>query len=519
MNWKYLLTACLITVGCSHAQWVETTDGSLIYGDLPTNKDVVWTGETIGPLASGRGDVVILDKDGTEKSRTAVVVNQGAISDFNYIPLENGVYLGKRKKNVPNGFGSLIRKDTLMLGEFKEGELYSGNVSIYALNGKEATPCYLGVFKNGKPHGVGRIFKNGNLAYEGSLKKGNKHGIGKEYENAELVYDGSFSNGRRNGEGKAYSHGILIYEGSWHKGNRDGQGIKYNDHGLIVYSGGWKNDVYQGKGKLYENGQCIEGKWDDGRLIKSISTSVFEEIGSATKIWLSNKDSLKLGSTSEVLQSNSIPSSQIEFIEQLNEEIETHLSASFDKRVEKRFGFWHLPRMIIQPWFKSDIKRANAAQSYFCKNNEAKDIQTLINAKIDYYNENSAGDKLDYINLEAIPDGAIVDTDTAMKVFEREALETTDVLVGIILDIAIAWILVIIISYILLPLFPSAFGVCKIIESILGVIAALIGLYLSIFRTTAISLELEGVIKQMLVDNYMHFIDSQNIILQMLGML
>lgn len=299
MKIRHLILVCLGVVGCSRVQWVETTEGVYLYGKLPKHKDVVWTGGTLGPLASGKGDVVILGKDGTEKSRATVTVSQGAIFEYNYIPIENGSYLGKRKKNVPCGFGVLIRRDTLMMGIFKKGELASGEVGIYALDGNMATPCYQGAFKKGKPNGVGRAYKDGNLIYEGSFRKGARHGIGKGYENTELVYDGSFSNGRRDGYGKAFTHGVLTYDGAWHKGLRDGQGTAYNDRGLMVYSGGWENDQYQGKGKLYENGQCIEGKWDEGRLVKSISTSVLEEIGSATRIWLSDKDSLDLTSVSK----------------------------------------------------------------------------------------------------------------------------------------------------------------------------------------------------------------------------
>ena len=54
--------------------------------------------------------------------------------------------------------------------------------------------------------------------------------------------------------------------------------------------------VFHGKGKLYEHGQCTEGKWEAGRLTKSISASVFEE-GQCHKMWLSNPDSLNLEST------------------------------------------------------------------------------------------------------------------------------------------------------------------------------------------------------------------------------
>ena len=75
-----------------------------------------------------------------------------------------------------------------------------------------------------------------------------------------------------------------------------------------------------------------------------------------------------------------MPDSQVEFIEQLSDEIESHTERVFStKRVEKRFGFWHLIRMVVQPWFKSDVKRANSAQKYFCKDVDSREIENLIN--------------------------------------------------------------------------------------------------------------------------------------------
>ncbi len=177
--------------------------------------------------------------------------------------------------------------------------------------------------------------------------------------------------------------------------------------------------------------------------------------------------------------------------------------------------------MLCQPWFSSDVSRARYAQKYFCKHIGAEDIQQLVNAKVDYYNQNVSEDKkLNYVKIETIPDGTIVDTNTALKIFDREAIETTDTLAGIFIDIVICWVIGFVIGLIL-GFFVSEdfipyFG---IIDIILGIIAFGVGIYISFFKTSAICIELDEQILDMLVNNYMQFIESQNIIIQMFGLL
>lgn len=502
----FLAAACCLS--CSRVQWVQTNDGSYIYGRFPKNKAIVWEGDTMGPFASGNGNIVVLNQDGSERKRSSASVNYGAISDFHYLPLKDGLYLGKKKKNKPNGFGALIQNDTIYLGNFKKGKPYSKNIEIFAIGQDSISPCFQGFYQKGKPNGIGSKFRNGELVYHGNFKNGLKDGIGKEYDGKFIAYDGSYKKGTRNGCGKEYSQGILIYDGTWRNGSRNGEGKEYNENGGLVYSGKWENGLYDGKGKLYEKGQCIEGKWEHGRLIKSISTSPIREIANATKKWINGTDSLSATSSSqEYYEDNNISTSQFEFIEQTTQEIEEFLNESFEKPVEKRFGFWNTIRMLIQPWTKNDIQRANAAQSYFCKKVSSKEIQNLINAKVDYYNE-TATEKLHYVTLEQIPDGAIVNTDTAIKIFEREALETTDTVIGILIDILICNIIVFIIS-LFIPI--------PYVKAITGGISLLISLFLCIRKTAPVTIELEQTIKEMLIDNYMQFLDAQNIILQILG--
>ena len=510
-----LLSLC----SCNKVGWVKTTNDVYIYGKFPKNKDIVWEGSQKGPLADGKGLVVIMNDEAQVVSRMEVDVSFGAISNYSYIAISRGKYLGKKKGNIPNGWGVLLNDDSLLIGTFKKGFLERGRVEIYCKKEGSYEPSYVGGFRKGLPKGYGRTYDDGQIIYEGGYKKGNKDGLGKEFVDGLIKYDGSFKKGLYHGSGREYSNGELVYEGEWKKGIRGGEGIEYNGQGRIVYTGSWKNGLYNGRGILFEKGQRIEGKWSDGRLDKSISSSVIGEIDQATKLWLSDLDNIEFEETHKKLEESEIPLSTNAFIEQLNDELEQYISENVEKRVEKRFGFWHLLRMIIQPWTKSDVKRANAAQKYFLKGIEAKEISNLINAKIDYYNEHNDGAKLKYVSINKIPDGAIVNTDVALNIFKREAIETTDVLVGILVDVILCFVVAFIIGFIIGFAIPSLLPYVGMVDAAMGVISFLIAIYLSVFRTSIISIQLEDVIHQAVVGNYMQYIDSQNIIFQILGLL
>ena len=176
--------------------------------------------------------------------------------------------------------------------------------------------------------------------------------------------------------------------------------------------------------------------------------------------------------------------------------------------------------MIVQPWSKSDVKRAKFAEEYFCEDIGIQDMQNWINAKIDFHNKNNIGEQLQYINLpKTMPTNTIVDTEVAMLIFNREAMETTDVLVGVIVDILICVVIAFILGFLLGFFFPPLAPYAFIIDIVMTIIAFGLGIYVSVFRTTTIALELESQIQQLMIDNYMQFLESQNIITQMLGML
>lgn len=521
----YFLGVLLLLASCSHPSWHQTGEGTYIYCIAKDKYKLRWTGDVVGSLANGNGQLIAYTEDGEIKESQALSTKYGVSNQWTYLPCKDFSYLGELKKGQPHGFGVMIYKDTILIGNFKKSCLYKGFCEKYLIKEvpyqcAQVIPLFSGVYKKGRVNGVAKFYKDGELVFEGTMRKGLRHGVGKEYENGVLVYNGYYKKGLRNGYGQAYKHGQIWYDGTWKNGKRDGEGKLYNESGFMVYDGDWDEDLYDGRGKLYENGIVIEGKWDEGSLVKSISTSTFEQISHATKIWLGREDTTQVESAEEEPVTALMATNQIEFVEMLQQDIETEVRTQFEKRVDKRFGFWHLIRMWFQPWATSDVRRAKSAEKYFCKKIDAKDMQQFINTKVDYYNKTvEADEQLNYVKLQAISKGEIVTTDTALKIFDREAIETTDTLAGILIDILVCFVVAFVIGFIIGCFIPVLIPYAGIVDIVLGLVAIGIGLWVSVFRTSSVCIELEQQILDMLTNNYMQYIDSQNIISQLLGLL
>ncbi|MCQ2180312.1 MAG: hypothetical protein MJY91_09475 [Bacteroidales bacterium] len=489
-----LLMVLFILSGCSKAQWIRLNQNCYIYGNFPKDCVLSWDGKVTGGLVDGKGTITIYDDEGKLLSKDKIDTKLGVVTDYSYMPTPVGDYIGKKKKDLPHGFGVLIAKDTVSIGTFKKGQLDKGHYEKYVIKNNDLVICSVGTLKHGKNYGPTKYY------YDGII-----------------VFEGSFKNGKKNGIGKGYRDGKLVYSGSWKNGEKNGYGIQYNESGIVVYQGEWKHDLYNGNGKLYKDGVCQEGIWCDGMLKKSISESFLDEISKATKHWISpNTESTDSTSVADISY-DQYSQSKVEFIENLNGDLEEYLSAQLGPRVQQRFGFWNIIRMIFQPWMRSDVKRAEFAQKYFCKNISAEDLTNWINAKIDFYNQTHS-DNIQYIKLNEISKNEIVTSDVALKIFEREAMETTDILVGIVIDILVCWVVAFILGLIIGVFIPALLPYAGIIDLVMTIIAFIIGIYVSVFRTTPLSIEIEDQIRQLLVDNYLIFFDSQNIITQILGL-
>ena len=204
-------------------------------------------------------------------------------------------YDGSFSNNKYNGFGKKFSNKTLKYeGFFTEGKkngiglLYYDKIKKIYFNGifdmdnfsegieydPEGAKLYQGSFINNKPKEGIKIkyyLSNGKLKYEGDFLDGKYHGYGTLYENGNyeqkgifsefkyLHYIGEFKNDRYNGQGKLYFDHFLgryvFYEGNFDNNKLSGNGKMYYQNKKLFYEGLFGNNNINGKGiKYYKNG-------------------------------------------------------------------------------------------------------------------------------------------------------------------------------------------------------------------------------------------------------------------------
>lgn len=137
----------------------------------------------------------------------------------------------------------------------------------------DAADEYVGQFRNGLPHGIGKCHYASGAVYDGQWMDGLKHGQGEYRDEYGSVYRGGFAKGTYSGlgawhyadgatyrgpmvGGKRHGHGLYraadgaSYDGQWEAGERCGHGVDVSADGLTTYDGGWLRDVRHGHGKL-----------------------------------------------------------------------------------------------------------------------------------------------------------------------------------------------------------------------------------------------------------------------------
>jgi len=193
--------------------------------------------------------------------------------------------------NLPNGFGTCIKKYIKYTGEWINGLPDGKGITIY----KHICNSYLtliyfntletfkheGNIKNGLFQGNGTLLRNNKIFYKGDFKNGIITGKGELY-NAKgyIIYKGELKNGKFEGEGVIYnSDNELLYKGTWKNGKKDGYGVLYNpkiSKIILQYEGYWKDNMFNGKGTLNEKNEKRIGFFEnnkqlnDGILIDNI---------------------------------------------------------------------------------------------------------------------------------------------------------------------------------------------------------------------------------------------------------
>lgn len=124
---------------------------------------------------------------------------------------------------------------------------------------------YIGSWKDGLFHGLGRMQYANKDQYYGQWENGEYHGQGiYTFANGQK-YEGTWKNGKRHGMGTEYSsNGNSVHQGLWENDKRNGHGMMtlMSKNGNATVECNWIDDWCDGPGKItFASGQECVGKW------------------------------------------------------------------------------------------------------------------------------------------------------------------------------------------------------------------------------------------------------------------
>lgn len=146
-------------------------------------------------------------------------------------------------------------------GEVQEGTdvPHGQGVGLY-----EGDRRYEGKWRNGVPHGPGKIWSALGGEFSGLFRHGTPNGHGVHVKANGSRYEGEWKDGMPHGEGKEYLPGGVTYFGAFHQGNSHGFGVHTSPSGTR-YEGEWRDGMAHGKGKeRLPNGEEYTGPFVDG---------------------------------------------------------------------------------------------------------------------------------------------------------------------------------------------------------------------------------------------------------------
>ncbi|KAF7275909.1 hypothetical protein GWI33_011152, partial [Rhynchophorus ferrugineus] len=178
---------------------------------------------------------------------------------------------GDFKDGYPHGKGRITLPD---LSTY-EGDFCMGFFHGYGtLNVKLSPIFYKGEWRIGEIHGKGWMTYGQNDWYEGEFQRSMRHGLGYRAYNDGTRYEGNFSNNSINGEGNMLWNNNDYYIGEWSNGYQNGYGeYVWNiiSHKCLAfanynwYKGNWIQGMRCGAGIMsfgYESGARLAGTWE-----------------------------------------------------------------------------------------------------------------------------------------------------------------------------------------------------------------------------------------------------------------
>ena len=215
------------------------------------------------PLADGSGKVWTYKSDSTYDLHWSggmydcVIHGSGKLSKY-----DNGKLV--ESEDITAFYGSTKTKEK---HKISEGEYYVGNIDEDMFQGfgvyVKSKDVYVGQFKNSKPNGELRLYKNGKLYYDGNWRSGLFDGEGTLYKEDGSVKSGIWQGGNLISANVERQVEQGLYEGDVLNGKPHGHGkMTYNDGS--TYEGEWKDGKWDGEGVFISAVDTLSGQFDDG---------------------------------------------------------------------------------------------------------------------------------------------------------------------------------------------------------------------------------------------------------------
>lgn len=82
------------------------------------------------------------------------------------------------------------------------------------------------------------------------------------------IYNGTFAKGNKHGPGMFFYKNNYRFKGNYANNKKSGSGTVYNPEGYQVYCGELCEDAITGVGRGFIESKCVEGVWEQGRILR-----------------------------------------------------------------------------------------------------------------------------------------------------------------------------------------------------------------------------------------------------------
>ena len=267
-----------ITISSFHQKSSSSFYSKIDYNDLSTepkgyflykkkNYDYIGNRDSKGKK---KGFGMIIWRDGSiikSNFKNSKINGYGIFKDSQ---INNGIFYGFYKDNIPNGYGYYIKENLKLEGDNWEKNNLNG-IGMEIWNDDN---FYQGEMYKCEKNGIGLYrWPDGTLCL-GEWKENKLNGYGIMKYSDDSIYVGQFKNNLMDGYGEFLWGDAEYYCGYYNKGIKEGFGIYvWNFDKLCCYVGFWENGRQNGVGIKIIEGVEKYGVFKDGRKTNSLNGS------------------------------------------------------------------------------------------------------------------------------------------------------------------------------------------------------------------------------------------------------